>query len=186
MGVTIKVEEDNFSKLISDLKELKGKSAYVGVVAEPDSELAIYAGANEFGAVIRSKKAIAKLYYLMVEEGLIDEKKFPIYLWMKSKKEIVIPERSFLRSTFHDEKEINKAIKLFQFAFNRFLSGNGSAINALEAAADSLVASVKGKITGDIPPDDHPLTQARKGHARTLMGKEPHLYKSISKQIVSE
>ncbi len=159
-------------------------SANVGVVADPGSDLAIYAGAQEFGAVITSKKAIAKLYFMLVEEGLLDPEKLPIYIWMNTKTEIVIPERSFLRSTFENNEAIEKAMKLFVFAMDRALAGQGKMISALEAAADSFVASVKGTIAGGVDPKNHPLTTAKKGHSRTLMGKEPRLQKSISREIV--
>lgn len=148
MSLKIK-DENNIPSLFSSLEGLEGMSANVGVVAAPDSELAIYAGAQEFGAVITSKKAIAKLYFMMVEEGLIDKEELPIYIWMKAKKEIIIPERSFLRSVFEDEAAIEKAMKLFIFAMDRALAGQGKMISALEAAADSLVASVKGKLQAE-------------------------------------
>ncbi|MBE7413633.1 MAG: hypothetical protein L6Q54_06340 [Leptospiraceae bacterium] len=180
MGVTVK-DIDNFPKIISDLKELKNLSAFVGVSAEPDSDLAIYAGANEFGAVIKSKKAIAKLYYLMVEEGLIDEKKFPIYIWMKSKDKIVIPERSFLRSTFHDESVMEKV----KNTFTRILSSTMSPEKALSAAADVLVSAVKSKIVSGVGPGNHPLTSAGKSGQGTLQ-KSFQLHRSIRKQIVKE
>ncbi|EMP09533.1 MULTISPECIES: hypothetical protein [Leptospira] len=183
----LKVEvENNIPFLLSTLKELENLSAVVGVAAEPDSELAIYAGAQEFGAVIKSKKAIAKLYYLLVEEELIDKDKFPLYIWMKAKTEITIPERAYLRKTFDDPGVIDEAEKLFVYAFDRALSGQGKMIQALEAAADSLLASVKATITSGMSPSNHPLTIARKGHSRTLMGKEPRLLKSITREIIKD
>ncbi|WP_017863234.1 hypothetical protein [Leptospira santarosai] len=183
MGLKIS-DENNIPFILSSLEELEGISANVGVAADPDSELAIYAGAQEFGAVITSKKALAKLYYMLVDEGLIDKEKLPIYIWMKAKTEIIIPERSFLRATFDDEESINKAMKLFLFAMDRALVGQGKMISALEAAADSLVSSVKGTIAGGVNPGNHPLTTARKGHSKTLMGKEPRLQRSITREIV--
>ncbi|EMO80172.1 hypothetical protein LEP1GSC126_3377 [Leptospira kirschneri str. 200801774] len=183
MHLEIEVEND-IPFLLSTLKELDGPSAIVGVAAEPDSELAIYAGAQEFGAVIKSKKAIAKLYFMLVEEELIDKEKFPLYIWMKAKTEIIIPERAYLRRTFEDSGVINEAEKLFVYAFDRALNGQGKMIQALEAAADSLVASVKTTITSGMSPSNHPLTIARKGHSRTLMGKEPRLLKSITREII--
>ncbi|EMO30119.1 hypothetical protein LEP1GSC170_1461 [Leptospira interrogans serovar Bataviae str. HAI135] len=178
--------ENNIPFLLSTLKELEAYSAVVGVAAEPDSELAIYAGAQEFGAVIKSKKAIAKLYHMLAEEGLLDKDKFPLYIWMKAKKEITIPERAFLRKTFEDQKTIDQAEKLFVFAMSRALSGQGKMIQALEAAADSLVASVKATIISGMGPGNHPLTVARKGHSQTLMGKEPRLLKSIIREIIKD
>ncbi|EKN89055.1 hypothetical protein LEP1GSC034_3859 [Leptospira interrogans str. 2003000735] len=177
-------DENNIPFLLSSLEELEGISARVGVAAEPNSELAIYAGAQEFGAVITSKKAIAKLYYMLVEEGLIDKEELPIYIWMKAKTEIIIPERSFLRSIFESKEAIDKAMKLFLFAMDRALAGQGKMISALEAAADSFVASIKSTIASGVNPANHPLTTARKGHSKTLMGKEPRLQKSITREII--
>lgn len=180
------VDKNEIPTLALTLNGMADHSALIGVAAQPDSDLAIIAASNEFGAVIRSKKAIAKLYYMMVEEGLIDKEELPIYIWMKAKTEIIIPERSFLRATFDDSVAINKAIKLFNYAMDRALSGQGNALNALEAAADSLVSSVKSTIAKSVGPANHPLTIARKGHPRTLQGDRPRLIGAITREILNE
>lgn len=93
------VDIDNgYNMLIHNLKKELAGSVDIGVFGEKDSDMVIIASANEFGATITSKKSRTWLYYALKRKGInLNYNKF-------MSKNTVIPERSFLRSTFDENK----------------------------------------------------------------------------------
>ncbi|HMV44719.1 MAG TPA: hypothetical protein PK079_25075 [Leptospiraceae bacterium] len=172
------VDTNNMGEIISGLEELSSRSVDVGILGNADSKLLIYANANEFGAVIKSRKAMRKLFAMMRELGIKPDKSK-----RKNQNGIVIPERSFFRSAVDNPANVDKMVKLAEFALNRFFSGQGKAIDVLNAAASSMVASIKNNIASGIDPANSDFTFKKKGHAKTLLGKNPHLIKAVTYEV---
>ena len=101
-----------------------------------DPELAVIAAANELG----TNKAGAK-------------------------RNVTIPERSFIRVTADSKKEVAKA---FENASD-VIDLEKPALKPLDVIGVQLAESVREKIRSSIPPPNKPSTIAAKGSSRTLI-----------------
>lgn len=186
MSVKI-TDKNNIPALLLGLNELSKKSVNVGVLG--DEKMKIIAGANEFGAVIKSKKAIAYLRYLLGKFGksskvIEGSGKYKTSRQAGQKDVIIIPERSFLRSTADDKEVENKLVEQTRFYLYRFLTGKNPAREVLTRVGNLLKIFIQARIDSDTPPPNNPLTVRMKGHDRTLIGKTGNLQKGIDYEIV--
>lgn len=78
-----------------------------------------------------------------------------------------IPERSFIRSTFNDEK--NKVADRFEQIFQSIINGNFEVDKKLRAIGVEHEGKVKQKITDIRTPPNAPLTIALKGFDNPLI-----------------
>lgn len=179
MKVEFKDDRVNLDKLIEGYKALKNKAVVVGVMEDADPKIQVIASANEFGATIKSQKALRYMRMLA--------KLYGVELKGERKEVIIIPERSYLRSTADDPEVQNKVIETMQFYLYRALTGQNTFEEVLSRAGEYLRRMIQARIkTGSTPPPNHPLTEAMKGHNKTLLGKTLKLIRVIEYRIVDK
>ncbi|MBK8397436.1 MAG: hypothetical protein IPL26_19655 [Leptospiraceae bacterium] len=186
----MKIEDtNNMDAIIQGFKELNKSSIIVGVSEKGGKNIGIIAGANEFGAEIKSPKAIRYFWYLMGKykksAGVIDKSSKYKTGGKSGGASIIIPERSFLRSTADDKEVQNKLVETIEFYLERFLTGKNPAREVLTRAGQMFKRAIQSRIFTNIQPANHPLTVRLKGHDKTLQGKENKLSKSIDYEITS-
>lgn len=197
-GVTDKVF---LPDVLKELKALEGRSVIVGPVGEPDSLLAKYAAANEFGATISPKNRtylaipvnrqakgkrpgdFADLRFVPAKNrsgGWLVRGKGPRSVAMfKLVKQVKIPERAFLRRTADSKEVQDKTAKILAQAVIRLICGNASADDVLAAIGESLSAGVKSTIEKGLAPANSPVTLLTKRGSTPLVDSG-RLFKSIS------
>ena len=122
-------------RIIDELKKIQNSTIDIGVLSEAGGELQIIAGANEFGATIDVTDKVRKALMARLLEA---DRKDLIPRLPPIGGVINIPSRSFIRSTFDDPQAIDKAFKFMEFGIDRILSGEGDALQALQASAASM------------------------------------------------
>lgn len=138
-GINIRVtDRNNIPQLIKNLRDLKRLTVEVGVFGDDDSFYAMIASVHEFGVTIQK------------ESG-----------------SIVIPERSFLRTTF-DEKQTEWT----QFAkrqLKNVLDFNIDARTLYERLGARMVGDIQEKITDLEAPPNASSTIQKKGSSNPLI-----------------
>lgn len=137
MGVQIN-SNNNIPRVIQSLRDLKKYEIEVGIFGSDGAEYVMIAGVQEFGITIRKEKG-----------------------------NIVIPERSFLRSTF-DEKN-REWFKFMKKQLEHVLSGRINARVLCERLGAKMVADVQEKLTDINSPPNAPTTIAKKGSSNPLI-----------------
>jgi len=138
MSVRIINSSNSIPQLISELKKLKKYEIHVGIFGSDDAEYVMIAGVHEFGITIQKEKG-----------------------------SIVIPERSFLRSTF-DEKQ-NEWFKFVEKQLAHLLNCRISAKTLCERLGAKMVADAQEKLTDLDTPPNAPATIAKKGSSNPLI-----------------
>ena len=182
MATRITDDKANFDKLVQGFKFADLKAVIVGVLDE-SKDIQVIASSQEFGAEIRSKKAIYYLYILLKKFGLIN---MSPQAWMKKKEVIKIPERSYIRSTMDDSEVQNKMIETMEFYLYRALTAQNTFEEIFTRTGNYLKRMIQARIRSDIRPANHPLTIAMKNSANTLIGKSKKLIKAIEYRIVDK
>jgi len=103
-----------------------------------DAEQALKLRVNEFGAKIKQKNKV-----------------------------IIIPERSTLRVSFDDRKNIKKIIKKATLIFDIY----ENPLRILNRIGLLMTDAVRKKITSNVPPPNAPSTIIRKGSDKTLIDR---------------
>lgn len=124
--------------IIANLKKLDKTSIIAGIIGDGEGEIATYAAANEFGTNKAGRN-----------------------------RNTVIPQRSFLRSTFDDINKTNDALKHIDDIFNpdfnlRVASNRVGAV---------MVGHIQEKIASNIPPRNAKSTRDKKKSSKTLIDK---------------
>lgn len=154
MGVRIRISGTNrIPQLVQSIRELRDFEIEVGIFGSDDSFYAMIAAVHEFGITIRK------------ETG-----------------SIVIPERSFLRSTF-DEKN-DEWIKFVKKQLPKLLDGQMSARTICERLGAKMVGDIQKKLTQLDDPPNAPSTIAQKGSSNPLIDKGG-LRQRITYKVVS-
>ncbi|QDQ03517.1 hypothetical protein FOH38_23440 [Lysinibacillus fusiformis] len=125
-------------QIIQSLRELGRYEIEVGVFGSDDSFYAMIAGVHEFGITIRKERG-----------------------------SIVIPERSFLRSTF-DEKS-DKWVKFMKKQLEHVLQGRMDAKTLCERLGAKMVGDIQVKLTELNDPSNASSTIAQKGSSNPLI-----------------
>lgn len=137
MGVRI-TGTNRIPQITQSLRELGGYGIEVGIFGSDDSFYAMIAGVHEFGITIQK------------ETGTI-----------------VIPERSFLRSTF--DENVNKWFNFVKKQIDKLIKGQISARTLCERLGTLMVADIQKKITTLDTPPNAPSTIAKKGSSNPLI-----------------
>ncbi|KZR58967.1 hypothetical protein [Pseudobacillus badius] len=149
----IKVKDKNKTKkVLNQIRELNRKTATVGY--HNNDEIAMIAGVQEFGARI---KVTDKMRDYLAATGM------PL---KDSTTEIVIPERSFLRTgaTLAEEDVQKLAEKYFVDA----ITGGMSAEEFLEFLGEELKRVIQENAEDVNKPENHPYTVEMKGNSDEL------------------
>lgn len=137
MSVQIQ-NRNNIPQIIQSLKELRKYEIEVGIFGGQGAEYVMIAAVHEFGVTIR-----------------------------KGSGSIVIPERSFLRSTF-DEKQ-DEWVKFVKKQMEHLLNLRINARTLCERLGAKMVADIQEKLTDLDTPPNAPATIAQKGSSNPLI-----------------
>lgn len=152
MGVKWKTKTNKLPELEMSLKGLKNKKVKVGALKGNHAWLA---GIHEYGVRIKvTPKMRAFLHY----QGLHLK---------DSTTEIVIPERSFLR-TGHDENA-DRIIKQTERALGQVVAGEMSVDDMLDLYGQQMATAIKTYIRDISTPPNHPYTIEQKGSSNPLV-----------------
>lgn len=180
-------EQNDIPRILEEVRVLAKLRIEVGVFGEDDSFMSMLATVHEFGAVIRPKKQYLTiplmkkyqgksprefdLFFLRAKSGnsfLVREKgKNELEFAYMLVKEVNIPERSFLRSTF-DEKEK----EWFQYSLmllKQLMSGKTTAREMCEKLGARMQKDIQRKMREIKTPPNSPSTIAKKGSNNPLI-----------------
>lgn len=191
MGIKCTTDKSNVDKILKNLKELSEKKIQVGILAEEDSQLLKIAAAQEFGAHITPKngkylsiplshkykdvspRSVEGLFVFKSKKGNLflakakGKKKKDIDLCYWLTKEINIPERSFIRAGFDENKDDIEA------KANDLLASLVTGDYELNAFLDFLGQCASGKIKSYLvdlnSPGNSPLTAKVKRSSNPLV-----------------
>ena len=187
-----KVKYAEFGSIEDELAELANKKIIAGVVAEEGSQLAMYAGANEFGATITPKKGKFLAIPLMPELEGKSPKVFPPNffkfvpfdpknMWKGGKlmrgdveafvllRSVKIPERAFLRKALDNKKTHDMVQEIAYFQLERILSGECTADEFYVPIGEMIASRIRGSISSNIKPENSSLTKIFKKGNQTLV-----------------
>jgi len=204
MAVKIKVKDKSrIPDLLRELKYIHAHKVQVGVFGEDDSWIVMVASVHEFGATIRPKKS--RMLTIPLKPWLRDKKARDIPGIFRPKgtnvlarktgrrgqiealyflaPRVVIPERSFLRSTFDEEmRSINQ---LIQKMLVQVCAGNMTGEQLLNRLGLYLQSKVQAKIRSIKSPPKSGLTIAAEGSGKTKpLLDTGRLMQSITYQVV--
>ncbi|MEA0552956.1 hypothetical protein U1P98_04430 [Lysinibacillus irui] len=137
MGVRIS-SNNNIPRVIQSLKDLKKYEIEVGVFGSNGAEYVMIAGVQEFGITIRNERG-----------------------------SIVIPERSFLRTTFDDKN--NEWFTFLKKQIEHVINGRINAQILCERLGAKMVGDIQEKLTDINSPPNAPATIAKKGSSNPLI-----------------
>lgn len=166
MSVKYKTKKDTLPDLQKRLMELNGKKVNVGVLG--GGENAWFAGIHEYGCRI---KVTPKMRKYLAARGL--------YL-RKTTTEIVIPERSFIRSG-HDE-HIGSVMEKADNLIDAATSGKISVETLLEAVGLEMSSKIKEYAVNLSTPKNHPFTVDQK-HSSNPLVDSGNMINSITYEV---
>lgn len=152
MGVKWKTKIDKLPQIEKSLKSLNSKKVKIGALQGSHAWLA---GIHEYGCKIKvTPKMRAFLHY----QGLHLK---------ETTTEIVIPERSFLR-TGHDENA-DRVMKQTERAICQVIDGKMSVDTMLDLCGEQFATAIKKRIRDVSSPPNHPYTIEQKGSSNPLV-----------------
>ena len=143
---------DKLTKLTTQLEGMKGKKVKVGALQGDNAWLA---GIHEYGCRI---KVTPKMRAFLHHQGLHLK---------DSTTEIVIPERSFLRSG-HDAN-IDRVMEQTNRAISQVVAGKMSVDDMLDLCGQQLATAIKKYMRDLDNPANHPYTVEQKGSSNPLV-----------------
>jgi hypothetical protein len=159
-------DRNKFPELKKRVKELTRKKIHVGILG--NAELAVVARSNEYGAKITiSEKMRNYLNYLGLH-------------LKKTTKYIIIPERSFFRTSFDSKKNQNRIMDIAESITD--LSVPVKMIT--EKVGLFMTGAIQAKIKTNIPPGNHPFTTEQKGGKNKTLVNTGRLSQGISHRTV--
>lgn len=209
MAIKVKVKDKNrMPEVLRELQFINGHKVQVGVFGEEDSWIVMVASVHEFGATIRPKRAKALTIPLKPEVRDKRARDIPGIFRLKASKDsnekgnilarkkgkgiealfflakkVVIPERSFLRSTFDEEKP--KIDNMVQKMLVQVYAGKMTGEQLLNRLGLYLQSRVQAKIRSIKSPPKSGLTMAAEGPGKTKpLLDTGRLLQSITYQVV--
>lgn len=170
MGIKYTVSGDD--DLSRQLKQLNGKRVNVGIVGEPDSLLLTYAAVNEYGASIEIS---AKMRKWLAWKKLYVKKETT---------HIIIPERSYIRSTLDDKRVLKDLENKIVPTAVKVAMGKLKAVAILDYIGLYYVSAIKSRIANMKEPSNHPFTIERKGSGKGLLINSGRLLTAISYEVI--
>jgi len=197
----IKIDFKDFHGKIKSWSDnfIPTKRGQVGIF---DSRLAMIGNVHEYGTTIKPKNAdwltipankISKgkrarsfndLFFLKKSEStafLIQKKTNILYYILK--KEIVIPERSFMRSTINSQEVTNRVYKIASSLIKKVVSGNMHIDKWIEQVAINYSMEIKQTIYKGLQPSNSGLTLGLKSTTKPLIDTRK-LVDSITHRLV--
>ncbi len=187
ISVTVHVE-DNDKAYRDLLHTLEGDVSHVDVGIHPISgeELVMIAGVHEFGATIQHPGGQPFYPSAKKPKGPHTELDDGTFIGFKKKgkpgpvtkpHEIIIPARSFIRSTVDERRKTYEQAGGEQW--NKILEGKKTILRALVFMGNLIEKDIKAKIVSLRDPPNAPSTVTRKGSDNPLIGETGNLLNSI-------
>lgn len=157
---TGKFNDSKLQAIIDKLEQIKRLSVVVGVpmaknAVRGETNNATIAAVHEFGAVVTvTPKMRSFLHYAGIH-------------LKKETEQINIPERSFLRSTMAENKDV--AVSSLAQGINDALFGNSDVKTPFETLGRNMAGMVQRKIQSGLSPPLSTATIARKGSSKPLI-----------------
>lgn len=172
------------NKALAELDKLDSYSLQIGIFGEDDSFVQMIAGVNEFGLTIRPKgqfltiptkaagdRRAGEIPGLFRPKGknilAVEDGKGGLIVMFYLKKEVTIPERSFIRSTFDEQND--KWGTTFENWLDDIISGHFGAEQVFQRLGAMMAADVQMKIRDLYDPANAPATALRKGANNPLI-----------------
>ena len=147
MRVRIKKDKNNIPKALRNIQELNKKDAVIGYHEKNHTEMV--AGVQEFGARV---PVTDKMRAYLASQGL------PL---MASTKEIVIPERAFIRTGF--DRGVDDVVRLVEKRIDEAIAGSLPAKVFLHMIGDEMRDQIRDHADDLRNPANHPFTVEEKG-----------------------
>lgn len=199
----ITTDTSNMERLLKEFDSLNRYSIEIGVFGSDDSFMAMLANVHEFGITIkpkgkwltiptkeagdRSAREIPGLFKprgvnaLAVKDTRKRSKNgFIVMFWLV--KEVNIPERSFIRSTF-DEKE-DDWMNFFAGQLDRLIAGTMTAEDLYNQLGARIVRDIQNKMRDIKSPPKSPLTLQRNPNKTNPLIDSGRLIQSITWKVV--
>lgn len=148
-------DENNIPKLLEVLDELGSNKIEVGIFGSEGSTVLMIATVQEFGCKI---EVTPKMRGYLHSQGLHLK---------KSTKEISIPERSFIRSGFDEQKE--RYEERAEMLLDKVLHLELPVKVFMQALGQYIAGQLRLYLTDISSPSNHPFTVARKGSSNPLI-----------------
>lgn len=180
MGRTVRDVDHGFSRITKALADLKGKEVAVGLQAgdrtkDGKIDIARLAAIHEFGAEIERESRTQTVYHKINSKGNFSKGG----RFVKAKRSnfarnvsvgahtVVIPERSFMRSTF-DERNVNWKNDA-QGQVGLIIDGKTNVKTALDVLGNQMQGDIQKKIVDGPFTPNAPSTVRQKGSAKPLI-----------------
>ncbi|HBQ85281.1 MAG TPA: hypothetical protein DD811_02195 [Syntrophomonas sp.] len=148
-------DKNNIPKLLQVLDDLESNKIEIGIFGSDDSTILMIATVNEFGCKI---DVTPKMRAYLHSQGLHLK---------DSTQQITIPERSFIRSGFDEQKDRyeERAAKLL----DKVLHLSMSVDLFFEVLGEYVVGQLQEYLTDLDDPENHPFTAAQKKSTNPLI-----------------
>lgn len=166
--INVKTLKDDFPKMQKSVENLNGLRVNVGVLG---GEHAWLASIHEYGCRI---KVTPKMRAFLHSKGLHLK---------KSTTEIVIPERSFLRSGF--DENADKIVKATESVLPDVMIGTLSVEQYAKLIGLQLASAIKEYAVDLKNPPNHPFTKSQKKSSNPLVDTG-NMINSITYEVVKE
>lgn len=156
-------DENKLPDLEKRLKKMDGKSVQIGFFGQ--DHVNMIANVHEFGAIIKPVRA--KALAIPTKTGVI------------LKKEVTIPERSFLRTSFDDKKVIRKIIDEAKNVYDEKINPT----KILDRIGLLMTAEIQKKIKSNIQPANAPITTEMKGGKTKTLIDTGRMHQSVTHKV---
>lgn len=169
MGVSHKTIRNDIPKITKELEVVKGKAVEVGVF---NGEHAWLAAIHEYGLDI---EVTPEMRAYLRSKGLNLK---------KTTTHIHIPERSFLRSGYDQNRD--KVAKNASVLLGEVAAGTMSATTLCEGVGLELSSKIRDYAVDLQSPANHPFTIEQKGSSNPLVGSSGNMIEGINYRVVDK
>jgi hypothetical protein len=176
--MSVKDRDDGYKHIMAQLAGMESRTVTVGIQAASGEDMVKVAATHEFGAkmIITRKQA----YFMAINLMGLDPKHAHGVAKKLTGKQLIIPERSWLRGTYDEKRAaIEKAAAQ---VLDRIAAGQ-SVDQALAWFGQGVVTLIQRRIRSGIGPDNAPLTQALKKGQNTPLINHGRFVNSIRYEV---
>lgn len=165
--MTFELSDDHslMDKIMKELDELDNLSIEIGIFGSEDATMAMIAGVQEYGMTIKAKgryltiplmpkykgvkpSEVDGLFFMHTKEGhnflCRNVGKEKIEFCYMLAKQVTIPERSFIRSTF--DENLDSWVAFFAKRIEKICMGQMTAVNAYKELGAQIVGDIQKKM----------------------------------------
>ncbi|KAK2618190.1 MULTISPECIES: hypothetical protein [Leptospira] len=204
----IEISGDNlFDDLTKSLRALDGISVNVGLLEDSNSEILNIGYANEFGTTIipkngkyltlplkpelKGKRATDfDLTFIPGKKGesailaKVNGKDIEPYFLLV--KEVVIPERSFIRYVIDDQATVDRILNETIPILEMVLIGKATPHSYALALGEAFVGAIRDRISSNIQPANSPLTVGVKGTGKGTLVDNGSLIQHVRSEVLGK